>query len=69
MDTLGLPYGYHNFLFGAVDTANDNWTPLIPREFLPIVFKIVEDIDPKLSTKLWTEAMNIRMGVKDYDIS
>lgn len=69
MDTLGLPYGYHNFLFGVTDTANDNWAPLVPREFLPIVFKIMEDIDPYYSNMLWTEALNIRMGVKDYDIS
>ena len=48
-DTVGLPYGYHNFLYGWVDSANDNWPPLLPREFVPIMFKLVEDIDPTLA--------------------
>jgi len=28
--TEGLPYGYHNFLYGWIDTASDNWPPLLP---------------------------------------
>jgi len=28
--TEGLPYGFHNFLYGWVDTANDNWPPILP---------------------------------------
>ena len=68
-DTLGLPYGYHNFLFGVVDTANDNFPPLIPREFFPIVFKIVEDIKPILASNMFTEALNFRLNVTDKDIS
>jgi len=25
----GLPYGYHNFLYGWIDTAHNNWPPLL----------------------------------------
>jgi len=28
--TDGLPYGYHNFLFGWIDTPAKNWPPLLP---------------------------------------
>jgi len=28
--TEGLPYGYHNFLFGWIDTVEDNLPPLLP---------------------------------------
>lgn len=44
--TEGLPYGYHNFLFGWVDTPVDNWPPLLPSGFIPIVFSILEDFLP-----------------------
>lgn len=44
--TGGLPYGYHNFLYGWVDTANDNWPPLLPKELVPVAFKLYEDLAP-----------------------
>jgi len=28
-DTVGLPYGYHNFLYGWIDTPNADWPPLL----------------------------------------
>ena len=68
-DTEGLPYGYHNFLYGWVDTANDNWPPLLAREFVPIMFKIVEDVDPKLAQNFYTSALNKRLGVENKNIS
>ena len=68
-DTEGLPYGYHNFLYGWVDTANDNWPPMLPREFVPIMFKIVEDVDPKLAQNFYTSALNKRLGVENKNIS
>lgn len=40
--TVGLPYGYHNFLFGAVDTEKDNLPPMMPNELVPIVFSVFE---------------------------
>ena len=43
--TEGLPYGYHNFLFGWIDTPEDNLPPLIPPELLPIVMSVFEDFD------------------------
>jgi len=33
----GLPYGYHNFMFGWVDTVRSNLPPLMPDEYIPIV--------------------------------
>lgn len=38
----GLPYGYHNFLFGWIDTFRDNLPPLMPNELLPIVGSMAE---------------------------
>ena len=63
-DTEGLPYGYHNFLYGWIDSANDNWPPLLAREFVPVAFKIVEEIKPKLAQTFFTSALNKRLGVE-----
>jgi len=60
--TEGLPYGYHNFLYGWVDTPADNWPPLMPNEAVPIVFSIMERIAPKQAFIFFTEALNKRLG-------
>lgn len=44
--TEGLPYGYHNFLFGWIDTPQDNWPPILPVKLVPIVFSMLETVDP-----------------------
>ena len=56
-------------MFGWVDSANDNWPPLMPKEFMPIVWKIVEDIEPDLARNMFSEALNKRLGVQDKNIS
>ena len=68
-DTVGLPYGYHNFLYGWVDTAEDDWPPLLAREFVPVMFQIVEDVDAKVAYNFYTEALNKRLGVDGKNIS
>jgi hypothetical protein len=40
----GLPYGYHNFLFGWIDTPYDNLPPLLPPGLIPIAFSLLEGI-------------------------
>jgi hypothetical protein len=47
--TEGLPYGFHNFLFGWIDTVEDNLPPLMPPGILPIVMSILEDFMPKVT--------------------
>lgn len=45
-ETEGVPYGYHNFLFGWVDTPEDNWPPILPAEFAPILMDMVYKVMP-----------------------
>jgi len=61
--TQGLPYGYHNFIFGWIDTAEDNWPPLLAREIMPVVGNVMEHVIPKKARILFTEALNKRLGV------
>ena len=61
----GLPYGYHNFLYGWIDTADGDWPPLLPRSFPPILFSIVEKLAPKTAFNFFTQALNKRVGIMD----
>jgi len=45
--TQGLPYGYHNFIYGWIDTLTDNYPPLLPVDLAPIVVSMLEGIWPK----------------------
>jgi len=49
----GHPYGYHNFLFGWVDTAEDNWPPLLPAQFAPILMDMLSKISPDAADSLY----------------
>lgn len=66
--TEGLPYGYHNFLFGWIDTAEDNYPPLIPPGLLPIALSIFEDFDPIVSDIFVGQALNHRLGTQGLNI-
>lgn len=62
--TEGLPYGYHNFLFGWLDTSIDNLPPLVPNEGLPIVLSMLNRIIPEKIQVLFLSAMNKRLGTE-----
>jgi len=68
-ETEGLPYGYHNFLYGWIDTANNNWPPLLAFNFAPIMFSLLEKVVPNVVFTFFTEALNFRLGTKDLNIS
>lgn len=57
-----MPYGYHNFLFGWIDTPEENWPPLIPAKMVPIVFSILEKLAPKVTDIFIGQALNKRLG-------
>jgi hypothetical protein len=58
----GIPYGYYNFLFGWVDTPEDNWPPILPAYFAPIVFSILGQFAPKTMDIFFNQAINHRLG-------
>lgn len=65
----GVPYGYHNFLYGWVDTPEDNFPPLLPHKFVPILFSLIEQFDKPTSDLLYTEALNNRLEVSGKNIT
>jgi hypothetical protein len=67
--SLGLPYGYNNFLFGWLDTLEDNYPCLPPKfdvclssHFTQILGGIVDRIDPLLANKFFNQALNKRIN-------
>ena len=60
----GLPYGYHNFLFGWIDTVNDNFPFGIGNYIVELIFSIVSKVYSPFSDLIITEALNIRLNTK-----
>ena len=60
----GLNYGYHNFIFTWIDTVDKNFPFVLTHEIVELFFSIISYVDPKVSDKLLTEAVNIRLGTK-----
>lgn len=65
----GLPYGYHNFLYGWVDTPNDNFPRLVAKELIPVVFSIFETFDKNTTENIFTLALNKHLGTHGLNIS
>lgn len=66
--TEGLPYGYHNFLYGWMDTERDNLPPAMPNEMVPIVLSMVENLIPKAIYNLFVEGLNKRLSSDCADL-
>jgi hypothetical protein len=65
----GVPYGYHNFLWGWLDTAAHSYPPLLSPELLAPVMSIIEKLVPSASTSVFTESLNMRLGTKGLNIA
>jgi hypothetical protein len=65
----GLPYGYHNFLYGWIDTPNDNWPKILPKAFVPVVFSILEHFDKNVTDTFFTAGLNKKLGTEGLNIS
>ncbi|CDW81161.1 UNKNOWN [Stylonychia lemnae] len=66
--TEGLPYGYHNFLFGWIDTPEDNLPPIIPPGLVPVVFSVLEKFTPSTVDIFFNQALNHRLNTTGLNI-
>ncbi|EGR27832.1 hypothetical protein IMG5_188030 [Ichthyophthirius multifiliis] len=64
----GLPYGYHNFLFGWIDTEKESLPAILDINFLYSVFSLLEKFLPKLVNTFLGEALNQRLKTKDLNL-
>lgn len=58
----GLPYGYHNFLFGWIDTPKDNLPPLLDSNFVLAMFSYLERLWEFPINRILTQALNKRLN-------
>jgi hypothetical protein len=65
----GMPYGYHNFLWGWIDTVNASYPPLLDPEFIGPLFEIVEKLQPFAAWEVFTLAMNMRLGTDNLTVA
>lgn len=69
LKTEGLPYGYHNFLFGWIDTPRDNLPPLLANEFAPVLFSMLEHVIPNTVDIFFNQALNKRLGTEGLNLA
>lgn len=66
--TEGLPYGYHNFLFGWIDTPEDNFPALLASGIVPVVFSVLEHMSPSTVDIFFNQALNHRLNTTGLNI-
>ena len=64
----GFPYGYHNFLFGWIDTPSQNYPPLLDSYLVAVIFGYIERLYELPMKQILTEALNMRLGTKGLHI-
>lgn len=67
--TEGLPYGFHNFIYGWMDTERDNLPPLLADEIFPAILALYEKVAPDSTYKMFTQGMNMRLGTDNFDLA
>ena len=63
------PYGYHNFIFGWIDTAHSSYPPILAVDLIAPVFAMIEYISPSAAQKVFTLALNKRLGTKNLTVT
>ena len=64
----GLPYGYHNFLYGWVDTPDDNWPVFLGKNFVPVAFALYERFNSNFTDTFYSAAINKHLGTEGLRI-
>ncbi len=65
----GFPYGYHNFLFGWIDTPNQNYPPVLDPDFVLAMFSYLERLYEFPINKILTQGLNKRLNVENRKLS
>lgn len=65
----GTPYGYHNFLFGWIDTEEESLPAILDVNFVYTVFSLLEKVVPSVVTRFMGEALNKRLNTQNLNLS
>ncbi len=64
-----LPYGYHNFLFGWIDTPEKNLPSVLDAEILLTLFAYIERLYAFPMDRIMSQAMNKRLGTEGRNLA
>lgn len=64
----GVPYGWHSFMYGWLDTPHANTAPPMDMEQLLLSFYVMEQLDYNKSRILLGNGLNKRLGTEGLDI-
>jgi len=64
-----MPYGYHNFLFGWIDTPDQNFPAVADTNFLVVLLSIIEKLYAVPIKMVVSQALNKRLGTTDLTIA
>mmetsp|Transcript_29287 Transcript_29287/g.26765 ORF Transcript_29287/g.26765 Transcript_29287/m.26765 type:complete len:155 (+) Transcript_29287:1211-1675(+) len=64
-----MPYGYHNFLWGWIDTTDKSYPPMLDPYALGPLFAIVEEISPISAREMFTLSMNMRLNTTNLTVA
>jgi hypothetical protein len=65
----GFPYGYHNFLFGWIDTVDGNLPPLLDKNLILVLFSYLERIWEFPIRRILTESLNKRLNTTNLKLA
>eukprot|EP00997_Jenningsia_sp_PLL12_P007075 NODE_367_length_1841_cov_75.886719_g309_i0.p1 GENE.NODE_367_length_1841_cov_75.886719_g309_i0~~NODE_367_length_1841_cov_75.886719_g309_i0.p1 ORF type:complete len:195 (-),score=44.69 NODE_367_length_1841_cov_75.886719_g309_i0:291-875(-) len=66
--TQGHIYGYHNFIWGWIDTAEQNFPPLLAAPLLPILMNVLEQLDKNQVYVTYGSGLNKRLGTDNLGV-
>ncbi|KAG9156783.1 hypothetical protein Leryth_024811 [Lithospermum erythrorhizon] len=64
----GLPYGYHNLIFGWIDTIDKNYPPPLDANLVASVMTVWTQLAPEYASNVLNEAMNKRLGTENLTL-
>jgi len=64
----GMPYGYHNFAFGWIDTTTQNFPPMLPSQILFPAIQFAYTLIPDAINSVFLLALNMRTGTTGLTI-
>lgn len=56
-------------MYGWIDTPNDNWPVMLPKDLVPVAFSLIEKFDKNTTDIFFTDALNKRLGTEGLDIA
>jgi hypothetical protein len=65
----GLPYGYHNFLFGWLDDVKYNVPAVSTMDYLYVIFCQLDKLIPDAIASFMGEPLNKRLGTEGKNLA